>query len=259
MPQGDEVRRARVHLPESADAAYPPPLVLVFHGFAGSAVSMEVGSGMSTKADEAGFVAVYPEGTGFSAEWDLLGTRDIEFVAALLAALEEDVCFDPQRVYATGFSQGGGMAHLVGCHLADSVAAIAPVSGVYLEANSSSCAPARPVPVIGMHGETDDVVPLAGGRTRAGEEVTSVEEWAEDWAQRDGCDEGPPQAESAEGERVEALRWNGCQASVELHVIQDGGHTWPGSPLDASAETADDISATDLIWEFFDRHVIPAP
>jgi polyhydroxybutyrate depolymerase len=38
-------------------------------------------------------------------------------------------------------------------------------------------------------------------------------------------------------------------------VVEDGGHTWPGS-LDVPllGETTREIDATDLIWEFFAAH-----
>ena len=35
-------------------------------------------------------------------------------------------CVDPKRVYAAGFSMGGGMAHYLACHAADVFAAVAP-------------------------------------------------------------------------------------------------------------------------------------
>lgn len=255
---GNQTRTALLHVPESVDPGMPPPLVLVFHGFAGSPVAMEVGSDMSEKADEAGFVAVYPEGTGFSPQWDLVGADDTEFVDRLLTTLEGEVCFDPRRVYASGFSMGGGMANIVACRLAGRIAGLASVSGVYLPTHSESCMPSRPVPVIAFHGKLDDVLPYDGG-TAPGtyHEVIGVEDWAVDWADRNGCAEGP-ERQPAISEAVEPLFWIGCAAPVELYPVANRGHTWPGSPLDVSPETMDDISATDLIWDFFARQSLPA-
>ena len=39
---------------------------------------------------------------------------------------------------------------------------------------------------------------------------------------------------------------------VEHILITGGGHTWPGSAFDNGA-TNQDINASQLIWEFFDR------
>jgi len=45
-------------------------------------------------------------------------------------------------------------------------------------------------------------------------------------------------------------------AAVELYVVEGGGHTWPGAAIDVPVlgETTHEISATDLIWAFFENH-----
>src|SRR5215813_14013899 len=53
-----------VHVPEKYDPSRPIPIVLVFHGSAMNAKMMATYSGLNQKADEAGFIAVYPNGTG---------------------------------------------------------------------------------------------------------------------------------------------------------------------------------------------------
>lgn len=47
----------------------------------------------------------------------------------MLDALGREPCVDARRVYATGLSNGGVMAHRPGCELSDRIAAIAPVAG----------------------------------------------------------------------------------------------------------------------------------
>ena len=44
---------------------------------------------------------------------------DVAFIKALVGQLRATTCIDPKRVYATGFSMGGGMAHYLACHAAD--------------------------------------------------------------------------------------------------------------------------------------------
>lgn len=96
------------------------------------------------------------------------------------------------------------------------------------------------------------------------------------WAERNGCASEPVE-ERVSGEVVRRS-WPDCDegAEVVLYVVEGGGHTWPGTPLltdratadDVPAEadtaagglasvagrTTDDISATALAWEFFQRH-----
>jgi polyhydroxybutyrate depolymerase len=45
-------------------------------------------------------------------------------------------------------------------------------------------------------------------------------------------------------------------AEVGLITIEGGGHTWPGqkSPVGFIGKSTSDISANELIWEFFTRH-----
>ena len=53
-----------VHLPAQAASGDPLPVILNFHGGGGNAQGQEDYSRMDAVADEAGFIAVYPEGTG---------------------------------------------------------------------------------------------------------------------------------------------------------------------------------------------------
>jgi len=45
-------------------------------------------------------------------------------------------------------------------------------------------------------------------------------------------------------------------AEVVLIVIEEGGHTWPGEkpPLGFIGKSVKNISANDLMWEFFQKH-----
>jgi polyhydroxybutyrate depolymerase len=45
-------------------------------------------------------------------------------------------------------------------------------------------------------------------------------------------------------------------AEVVLYTISGGGHTWPGrtSTFQFLGPTTLDISANDLMWDFFTRH-----
>ncbi|MCY2929712.1 MAG: hypothetical protein NTV86_09510 [Planctomycetota bacterium] len=71
---GDHVRtltvdgRSRsylVHVPPQYDATKATPVVLIFHGAMMSGQMMVKFCGMNKTADSGGFVAVYPNGTGF--------------------------------------------------------------------------------------------------------------------------------------------------------------------------------------------------
>ena len=45
-------------------------------------------------------------------------------------------------------------------------------------------------------------------------------------------------------------------SEVILYTIEGGGHTWPGRepPIPFLGKSTRDISANDLIWDFFQKH-----
>lgn len=53
-----------VHIPERYDGKTPTPVVIALHGAVMNGSMMAAFSGLNTKADQAGFIVVYPDGTG---------------------------------------------------------------------------------------------------------------------------------------------------------------------------------------------------
>ncbi len=63
---GDLRREYRLHLPAGYDPSEPAPLVLVIHGYTGTAEKAEMEyTSFRASSDENGYVAVFPQGTGF--------------------------------------------------------------------------------------------------------------------------------------------------------------------------------------------------
>jgi polyhydroxybutyrate depolymerase len=232
------------------------PLVINLHGLNSNAAQQERLSGMSRKADAAGFIVAYPEGLGDPQTWHFgpgtEGAADLAFAHDLIMGLEQRLDIDSARIYATGISNGAQMANHLGCEMADVVAAIAPVSGGYFRAQR--CDPIRPVPVIAFHGTADRVLPYAG----QGQLLLPVRDWAAHWAAHNGCGASP--TISFQHGQVTGATWGGCHAGADvvLYTIDGGGHTWPGSKIALGLGiTTQDISATDTIWEFFAAHPKP--
>jgi polyhydroxybutyrate depolymerase len=253
---GSDARTAAVHVPDQPQD--PSAVVVVLHGYGDTSAVVDDMTGFSGKGETEGFVTVFPQGAGNPPAWDVAGDGDIGFLGQLLAMLVADPCVDAARIYVAGISMGGAMANVVGCRLADEVAAIASVSGLYGPNWGGQCTPARPVPVIAFHGVEDPIVPYDGGAIvdpEVGQRpefppVIGAEAWAAGWAQRNGCD-GDPVEQPAIG-KVVPIFWDSCHAPVRLYRITDGGHTWPGSHWDEPL-TNRDISATKLIWDFFSQ------
>lgn len=255
LVSGGVERTYLLHLPPNVDAA-PRALILSLHGYTATAAEQERLDGLGSLADEKGFIVVYPQGLGEPPGWRVgpleAGDDDLAFLSDLIDDLASRYPIDPRRIYATGISNGGGMVDRLGCRMADRIAAIAPVSGAYLF--SGDCQPARPMPVLAFHGTGDDIVPYQG----EGRALPPIRDWAEAWAQRDGCRSGPTVTLQQGAATVE--RWADCQgdSEVQLVTIDGGGHWWPGADFSPGIpRPTDDIDASAMIWAFFEKHQLP--
>jgi polyhydroxybutyrate depolymerase len=258
---GGQERRVRVHLPGTYAPDRALPVVLSFHGYTSTAREQDALARMSRKADEAGFIAVHPEGTGGQQSWNggaccgdatKNDVDDVAFVSALLDELETRLCVDDRRVFATGMSNGGFLSHRLACEMSERIAAIAPVAGVI---GVSSCAPKRPMSVMQFHGTLDTLVPYNGSLTSG---FPSVNATVDGWAKRSACVGSP--REIVRQRDVVCTRYETCAggAEVALCTVTGGGHTWPGgTPVPILGYTTTSIRATDAMWEFFQRHPLP--
>jgi polyhydroxybutyrate depolymerase len=141
------------------------------------------------------------------------------------------------------------MANRLGCAMPETFAAIAPVSGGHVAYDL--CEAQRPVPVLVFHGLLDPIIPYHGNNV----DTPPVQAWVSAWAQRNGCDPLPV-AEKVQP-AITRETWQNCEqnAQVILYSIADAGHTWFGSKFGAAMGGFTlDISATDVMWEFFTAH-----
>ena len=258
-----ERREYLLYIPEGYKRGEPTPLLISMHGFASWPVQQANISQFNELADEFGFIVVYPQGRGFPLRWQTgaYGEEDpfvdIIFMDDLIRKLMADYSIDPNRMYASGFSNGGGMAHYLACKMSDRITAIATVAGAYA-LSSEQCNPIRPVPVVTFHGNEDPIVPYVGGTVSApGYTLPSIGNWVSEWAKRNGCYVEP--VEIMDENDVEGLKYSNCDDLVEVHfyTIIAGGHSWPGGrilPEFIVGYTNREINASALIWKFFAQY-----
>ena len=60
LTSGGDQRHYRLYVPTTYQPGTPLPLVINFHGFGSNSTQEETLSGMSRKAEQAGFLVVYP-------------------------------------------------------------------------------------------------------------------------------------------------------------------------------------------------------
>ena len=279
-----------VHLPESYKEGTAAPLLILLHGGGGLARRMLAFTGFGPIAEKHGIVVVAPSGierhwndgrvkTGYKAHDEKID--DVAFIAALIKKIETEHSIDPNRIYATGISNGAMMSYRLGLELSEKIAAIAPVVGSLPDAFGAKTQGAaivkasHPVPAIIFNGTDDPLVPFKGGevhfyRKKLGT-VLSVADTAQFWAARNGCESKPKVSSvpvSDPDMKVVKTTFSGCAngADVVLYAIEGAGHTWPGPepgaqylPARLIGRACHGLNATELIWEFFEKHArVPA-
>jgi polyhydroxybutyrate depolymerase len=274
LEHGGRTRTFQYHLP--AQLKPEAPLVLALHGRLGTGSGQAKYSGFDAVADEGGFIAVYPDGVERS--WadgrgttpaDRQGVDDVGFLTALVDHFIAELGADPHRVYAAGMSNGAMMSYRLACERADRFAAIGPVAGLMSERLAASCAPSRPVAVLSFVGTEDPLVPFQGGPVSGDRgPVLSAAETREKWATFNGCDSSPavteePDRAPDDGTRIRREAHGSCREGTEVvfHVVEGGGHTWPGKegylPQRFIGRSSQELDASRALWEFFQRFQRP--
>lgn len=244
-------------------------LVIVLHGFGGSASQAEEDYGVTTKANTEGFIVVYPEGITSNGPASLRSWNtgsccgpaqinhvdDVHFISLLIDKMIAEYKVNPKKVYVAGMSNGAMMAYTLACDLSGKIAAIASVSGTQMRL--SPCQPSRAVPVLHMHSALDTKVPYNGGTGLGGYNFTPVDTTMNTWARLDSCE--APLVTNYTGYTFTQWRTKSGRTSIDLYLTQDGGHSWPGGekPREQADPPSTVINATDLLWNFFKKYELP--
>lgn len=261
-------RTYHVHVPPGYDPGKPMPVVLVLHGALMNGPIMEWFCGVSKKADEAGFIAVYPDGTApggslytwnagiFPGKLNPKRADDVAFIGKLLDELPYLLRVDRKRTYIAGMSNGAMMAYRLAVEMPTRFAALCAISGTLALENAE---PHAPMPILHIHGTKDGLVPFDGTKNGGGPySFPSVEETLHHWLKANQCSETPKVTKlPTTRDKLQVVRKDyrsGVEkAPVVLYVIEGGGHTWPGMQRHAAflGATTMNLSANDVMWDFF--------
>jgi len=269
-----------VHVPQDYDVKKNIPVLIMLHGGGGTAKNTMTYTLWSQKADEEGFLAVYPEATRQDSSkpaslqnppiWNDGSTRyeagekdvpDVAYIGAIIDDLTSRFAVDINRIYVAGFSNGGSMTFRIGVELSGRVAAIAVVAGaLWVEPTLSA-----PVSLCYITGTDDPLNPLEGGMPKmagtavGGREKPPVEVNVVKWAKVLGCSQESKVFYDKDG--VKGISYAPCSndSEVVLYTIEGGGHHWPGGvgeylPEQYIGKKVDTLNANEVIWDFFSRH-----
>jgi polyhydroxybutyrate depolymerase len=110
-----------------------------------------------------------------------------------------------------------------------------------------------------IHGTNDETVPYNGNPALS----VPIPELLEFWSMNNSCASTPVEEElsntnTSDSSTVTRISYPDCEGGLEvLHFrINNGAHTWPGSPIPIGGVTNQDIVASDEIWSFFQQFTI---
>lgn len=265
-------RRYRIHTPKnySENALYP--LVIALHGFKDNPLQMEIYSGLSNKADQEGFVVVYPEGTNSQADQHLswnsgyccgIALRqdvdDVNFISSLIDEITKTYVVDAKRIYLVGFSNGGMLTYRLGAQLTRKITAIAVVAasigGQYEDFPANSIPqPVQPLSVLALHGQKDETVLYDGGLNKKGDgNFWPVSQSIDFWVKNNKCVGSPIEENIKNGIAVKKT-YSNCEnnTQVVLYTVPNSDHVWFGGLVEIAKNLLhQSFSATDTIWDFF--------
>ena len=255
------IRDYKIYVPAIYDGTTPVPLVFNFHGYGSDFIEQEQYGDFRAIADTANFILVHPNGTpdNFGTNsWNTFGnssTNDIGFITNLIDSLKQTYNIDTTAIYSTGMSNGGFMSYELACQLSERIAAVASVTGSITTSYLALCNAQHPMPVMQIHGTNDGTVDYNG--TFIFEPIESVINY---WIQFNNCDTNAvfnaiPDVVTTDNCTAEHYVYpngnNGVE--VEFYKIINGGHSWPGAPINLNT-TNMDFQANQEIWRFFRKY-----
>lgn len=183
--------------------------------------------------DDAGYVGFFPNSLPNNGTERI--EEEVDFLAAAIDQIAEEVSVDASRVYVTGFSAGARKCYRLAALHSDKVAAIAAHSGIMGFRTTKGpdrwdpqITAARSVSVLHIHGSKDTSVPLSAPRAQDPAERVTTLEGLEIWAEHDGCSkQDPGSAPSVCPSTVEVHEWSAPSGYRVLGLIDSElGHEW---------------------------------
>ncbi len=254
------------------------PLVVVLHGAGGNAPNVMNMTGFDELAMDEGFIALFPEGTtrdvfvgdNLFLTWNAShccgygmngSADDVGFLRRLINEIVATYPVDPSRIFVSGMSNGGMMAHRIAIEMSDQIAAIGTVVGAMF---GDELLPPSPVSAVIVNGAEDELIPVAGGDIGVGglfrnawdgTPLAPSEFQATFWALANRCIDKPAAVETKPAYTLSRYL---CPpgVAVEYYVVEDNGHAWPGH---TARQATDAFDATEVIWEFFQNQPLVAP
>jgi polyhydroxybutyrate depolymerase len=233
--------------------------MLVFHGFSGVASefmsgSMDGNSDMRSLAESDTFLLVYPQGSCLDggSHWNPCPTGgdnkstadDVGFVESMISQISSQHNVNMKRIYAAGYSNGGMMAYGLANYKSELIAAVGSVSGSMLDCIGPTN---HPMPVVHLHGTSDDVIPYNGSS-----DWSSAQNTLDHWINFNNTTTNPSvNTDNSGGMTIEHYQYDqgDSSVSVEHYKYIGGDHVWFSSTFQGQ-------NTSELVWNFVSRYDI---
>ena len=230
-------RKYILRVPDGYDSSHAYRLVLAYTWSGGTAAQV-VSANYFTFAtqDSKNTIFAAPDAADGAGSWS---NGDVALTDAILTQLEGDLCIDKSRVFATGFSFGGGMAMALACTRADVFRAVAFFSGADLT-NSCPTTLTKPIAYYASQASED-----ANGLSTTSP-ITGEYKQAQ-FAALNGCTAVPSSTTyPASGQPHTCTIYKGCSAGHPTeYCVFNGPHGW--EPKDPGQSTSWDAPEA---WKF---------
>ena len=240
------------------------PLLVGLHGN-GDVASNFSQICMSSIADTANYIAVYPEAlpdpllttNAWHSGAGALGVEvnsavdDVGFINTVMDSIIKNYKIDTNRMYVFGFSFGGFMTNKMAASNAKRFSAAACVSG--LRGNYNTSIPSVPVPYLHFHGTADPTITYTATGSPFPYLGLTAENTTQFWVTQNGCNTTPviDTMPDLASDGLRFIRYTYSHTSnnnkVILYKVVNGDHDWYYRP-------SNDLDYCQTIWEFFRRY-----
>jgi poly(3-hydroxybutyrate) depolymerase len=231
-----------LRVPDNYDNNRPYRLIFAFHWLNGNANQVANGGmGGSTEDPYYGLwdlaenstIFIAPE--GLNAGWSNSNGQDVALTDAILELVQNDLCIDTTRIFANGFSFGGGMSFALACARPDVFRGVALYAGAQLSGCSGGT---MPIAYFHAHGIRDSVLNISQGR-----------QLRDRFVMNNGCtSQSPPEPSNGSGTHI-CTSYAGCSA----------GHPLRWCPFDGDHNPTEKDSGQNKswipgeVWQFFSQ------
>jgi polyhydroxybutyrate depolymerase len=241
--EGHRRAAAKVYLPRQFASQESWPLVVLLHGFSGTADQQDQYLTLRYRVSGRGFVLLTPDGTltpkgtlgadgkdlggnpfwnatNYCCDFARTGVDDTGYLKKLIETVKLNYNIDPNRVYIFGHSNGGFMANRLACEMGGQIAGIANLAGGSF-ADPAMCRDPKPVSYLQIHAVDDKTISFDDGLPQYAGGKPTIDQW---------------------------ITKNGCSAKGRPTINKDFVLTIPGNDTSVEAWNECFTERTTMLW-----------